>query len=120
MMSKGAKGSASRSAGDRARVLKEWEESGISARRFAERMGISPWTLYDWRRRERAATDQGELVLGSSFVRVEAMAAQAIPTRAPSPSPNVIVVFPDASRIEFQGDARELLARTVTEILRRC
>jgi transposase-like protein len=34
----------------RRRIVERWERSGLPARRFAARAGVSPWTLYKWRR----------------------------------------------------------------------
>jgi transposase-like protein len=38
---------------DRRRILDRWDRSGLSAAAFAPSVGVSPWTLYAWRRRER-------------------------------------------------------------------
>ena len=38
---------------DRRRILDRWDRSGLSAAAFAPSAGLSPWTLYAWRRRER-------------------------------------------------------------------
>ena len=37
----------------RRRILDRWDRSGLSAAAFAPAVGVSPWTLYAWRRRER-------------------------------------------------------------------
>ncbi len=37
----------------RRRILDRWDRSGLSAAAFAPSVGVSPWTLYAWRRRER-------------------------------------------------------------------
>ena len=34
-------------------MLDRWDRSGLSAAAFAPSVGVSPWTLYAWRRRER-------------------------------------------------------------------
>lgn len=39
----------------RDRVLAKWVESGLSARAVAQVAGVSPWTLYAWRRQARKA-----------------------------------------------------------------
>ena len=40
---------------DRLRLLDRWERSGLSAAAFAPSVGLSPWTLYAWRRLSRRA-----------------------------------------------------------------
>jgi len=37
----------------RRRILDSWDRSGLSAAAFAPSVGVTPWTLYAWRRRER-------------------------------------------------------------------
>jgi transposase-like protein len=37
----------------RRRILDRWDRSGLSAAAFAPAVGVSPWTLYAWRRRKR-------------------------------------------------------------------
>jgi hypothetical protein len=37
----------------RRNVLHRWDRSGLSAAAFAPSAGVSPWTLYAWRRRDR-------------------------------------------------------------------
>jgi transposase-like protein len=37
----------------RRRILDRWDRSGLSAAAFAPSVGVTPWTLYAWRRRER-------------------------------------------------------------------
>jgi transposase len=82
---------------ERARVLADWQASGVSATAFAPRAGVSAHTLYTWRRKARseagdasagqftelivrssptsAATDPDarlEIALGEAVVRVGA------------------------------------------------
>lgn len=40
-------------------MLEEHAESGLSLKAYAERVGISAWTLYDWRRRLGRDSDGG-------------------------------------------------------------
>ena len=45
---------------ERNRFLAEWQASGLSAKEFAPRAGVTPHTLYAWRRRARTTTNQAE------------------------------------------------------------
>ena len=59
---------------DRRPILAEWCRSGLSAAEFAPRAGVSPWTLYAWRRKlERAAVSSSDGTRGF----VELVAAPA-------------------------------------------
>jgi len=39
--------------GEREKHLEALKASGLSVREFAEQNGLSPWTVYDWRRKHR-------------------------------------------------------------------
>ncbi|MFO0828477.1 MAG: hypothetical protein U0572_10050 [Phycisphaerales bacterium] len=44
---------------DPLRILDRWDRSGLSAAAFASSAGVSPWTLYSWRRRLRGSGRTG-------------------------------------------------------------
>lgn len=44
-----------RSDGDRADILERWQQSGLTAREFAEQEGLKTSSLYLWRKQQRAA-----------------------------------------------------------------
>lgn len=104
---------------DRARALREWRRSGLSARAFGERIGLSAWRLYEWRRRERSESARG-VALVRPFVRVESEAEPTSRAESVGSASGAVVVFPGGARIEFPGDSGEMFARTVTGLLRRC
>ena len=45
---------------ERAQHLAQWAASGLSAAAFSERLDISPWTLYRWRK-DKQATANGTM-----------------------------------------------------------
>ena len=36
-------------------LARQWRESGVKARTFAQEHGVTPWTLYYWRQRLKGA-----------------------------------------------------------------
>jgi len=64
---------------DRRRILDRWDRSGLSAAAFAPSAGLSPWTLYAWRRRERELVGHSSLctAIVPAFVELAAAAEHA-------------------------------------------
>lgn len=51
-------------------LLEQQAASGLSVYQFAERAGMSPWTLYEWRRRLSGSTDSGPEAAAPKLVEV--------------------------------------------------
>ena len=51
--------------------IQEQEASGLTVKEFAKQRGISPWTLYDWKRKRRLVTRRR---VRQSFVEVQVVA----------------------------------------------
>jgi transposase-like protein len=49
-----------RTRADRRKLLAELEKSGESVAGFARKLGVSPWTIYSWRRQEREGRANGK------------------------------------------------------------
>lgn len=67
---------------DRARLLGEWEASGVSAAEFASRAGVTAHTLYAWRRRARADMGTGAGGGAGRFAEVVVRPSSAGPATA--------------------------------------
>jgi hypothetical protein len=80
---------------DRLRLLDRWERSGLSAAAFAPSVGVSPWTLYAWRRSARRVD---RCVSPSGFIELAVRerpsdSADPCPETGPEPCPE-----PDVAR----------------------
>ena len=98
------------------RLLAEQEASGSSLRAFAERRGLSPWTLYGWRRklgrsRRRFRSEDGAKEAG--FVAVDFVGEAR-------PASEIEVLLSDGVRVRVPRDvATERLVELV-QALRAC
>lgn len=73
---------------DRLRILDRWDRSGLSAAAFAPSVGVSPWTLYSWRRQARLAAAP---ISGPPFVE---LSPRDEPTRLASSAADFEVSLP--------------------------
>lgn len=111
IQSKGNAGSVARG-----RIVEQFRRSGLTARAFASKTGLSVWTLYRWSQRDqKARAASGDTRL--PFVEVLPDSANA---HATSPSPSVIVVFSSGARVEFFASGAARLETAVARILERC
>jgi transposase-like protein len=103
---------------DRRRILHRWGRSGLSAAAFAPSVGISPWTLYAWRRQERDRADRSPA--GASMVPafVELAAAEHERNRDTLTAPRIEIALARdiVIRVEPGFDA-ETLRRAVDVLL---
>ena len=53
--------------------IQEQEASGLNVKEFAKQRGISPWSLYDWKRKRRLVTRRR---VRQSFVEVQVAAGE--------------------------------------------
>lgn len=52
-------------------ALEEQEFSGLSVAEFAEEIGVTPATLYNWRRRLQSTASSRQIQAGAGLVRVK-------------------------------------------------
>lgn len=108
------------SALSRARVLRRWEQSGLSAKAFASEAGVSTWTLYEWRRRARQRREPGRKS-GSEFLQIDLSEANRVQSEpALGGTPRAVLVFPFGVRIEFSRGAEAMFEAAVARLLARC
>ena len=97
-------------------VLAEQEASGLNLIEFAREHGLSPWTLYGWRRklgrsrrRRRAAVEDGE----AGFVAVDVVGAAAATSE-------IEVQLADGMRVRVPRDVAIARLVELVRALRSC
>src|SRR5881394_2469786 len=98
------------------RVLAEQEASGLNLIEFARERGLSPWTLYGWRRklgrarrRRRVEVEGGE----SGFVAVDVVGTAAV-------TGEIEVQLADGLRVRVPGDVAIARLVELVRALRSC
>ena len=104
----GRRASRRRTAAEREELIREYRESGLSRRAFAERLGINLLTFHSWFRQREGKARTGKAA--TPFVRVSVQAKAEAVVR-------LIAEYPSGLRIRLEGvdlrQAAELL-REVT------
>jgi len=94
-------------------VLEEQEQSGLSVAEFADQIGVTASTLYQWRRR-LSSPDRGTGGAAPGLVRVQVACEQEVPTAS------LVVRLRDGRGIEVpRGFDRAELSRLI-EVLESC
>jgi transposase-like protein len=98
------------------RLLTQYEASGLSLIDFAREHGLSPWTLYGWRRklgrsrrRRRAGVEDGE----AGFVAVDVVGAAASTSE-------IEVLLADGMRVRVPRDVAIARLVELVRALRSC
>lgn len=98
------------------RLLTEQESSGLNLIDFARGRGLSPWTLYGWRRklgrtrrRRRAAVEEGQ----AGFVAVDVVGAAAATSE-------IEVLLSDGVRVRVPRDVAIARLVELVRALRSC
>jgi len=98
------------------RLLTEYEASGLSLIDFARERGLSPWTLYGWRRklgrsrrRRRAEVEEGQ----AGFVAVDVVGAAAATSE-------IEVLLSDGMRVRVPRDVSIVRLVELVRALRSC
>lgn len=100
-----------RNAAQMARLVAQWQRSGVSGARFGRRHGVSGWSLWYWRRK-LAHEDRGAST-AAPFVAVHVKPD-------PEPSP-IAIVLPDGVRVVVQaGTPVAFVREVVAGLQRRC
>lgn len=92
------------------RLLAELEASGLSVVRFARERGLSPWTLYEWRRRLRRKEALRER---EAFVELKLI-------REPSPATTMSIELPSGLRVHVPRGFEEADLRRLVGVLSSC
>lgn len=92
-------------------ALEQQAESGLSMAEFATRVGVSAWTLYDWRRR-LADGDAGDA--SSRLMEVDVV------PRVPSGGGHLAVHLRSGHRIDVPADFDDSRLRRLIGVLESC
>lgn len=108
--------------------VREWKESGVSAKRFAEGKGLTVSTLRRWASRVRKLDGDattGETLSSASTTGVNSIGIRMLRVRTKSPTPRVsrafgaaaLTVTVGAARIDVDPGFDAMLLRQVVEAL---
>lgn len=102
----------------RRRILDRWDRSGLSAAAFAPSVGVTPWTLYAWRRRERKLAERSApcTAIVPSFVEIAIDDARA-PASPASAAPIEIALPRDITVRVAPGFDAQTLKRVVDTLV---
>ena len=96
-------------------LARQWRDSGLNARAFAEGHGVTPWTLYYWRERltkpERRRRRQGR----SRRVK---LAPVHVVTSADLGGGDLEVILAGGDRVRVRASATADMVRRVLDVLR--
>lgn len=91
-------------------VVAELESSGLSVVSFARERGLSPWTLYEWRRRLRRQDAPSER---KPFIEVKLI-------EKPSPATTMAIELPSGLRVHVPCGFEEEELRRLVGVLSSC
>jgi len=95
-------------------LLAKHAASGLSLRQFAVRSAVSPWTLYEWRRRLKAACAK------SQAAPPQLVAVDMIGADARSSDPVYEIVLPGGTRLRLLRDFEPSRVVELLAALRPC
>jgi hypothetical protein len=99
----------------RLELARQWRQSGLNARAFAEGHGVTPWTLYYWR--ERLTKEERPLHRRRRSSRVK-LAPVHVVTSADLGGGDLEVILAGGDRVRVCARASADLVRRVRDALR--
>jgi hypothetical protein len=99
----------------RLELARQWRQSGMNARAFAEGHGVTPWTLYYWRER---LTQEGRPRRRRQRSRRVTLAPVHVVTSADLGGGDLEVILAGGDRVRVRASASVDLVRRVIEVLR--
>jgi hypothetical protein len=100
---------------ERLELVRQWRQSGMNARAFAEEHGVTPWTLYYWR--ERLMKDERPPRRRRRSRRMK-LAPVHVVTSAELGGSELEVLLTGGDRVRIRGDASADMVRRVIDVLR--
>jgi hypothetical protein len=98
----------------RLELARQWRQSGMKARAFAEGHGVTPWTLYYWRER----LTQEERPRRRQRSRRVTLAPVHVVTSADLGGGDLEVILAGGDRVRVRASASAELVRRVIDVLR--
>ena len=95
------------------RLVEEQEASGLSVKEFAEKRGISRWSLYEWRRSRRRERRKARVSGSRGFVELKVVGEQ-------SRREAITVELASGVRLQVPAGFEEGHLRRLVEVLRSC
>jgi hypothetical protein len=99
-------------------LARRWRDSGTRARQFAQEHGITPWTLYYWRKR-LAREDRPARCRRRPSPRVRLAPVHLVASDGSGHELEVVLVTGDRVRVPA-GSSTETLERVIQVLRMRC
>jgi hypothetical protein len=99
----------------RLELVRQWRESGMTARAFAEGHGVTPWTLYYWRERLTKVERPPRRRRRSRPVK---LAPVHVVASADLGSGDLEVILAGGDRVRIRASASAEMVRRVIDVLR--